>query len=194
MLEFKQIHTFVTNDKTADTTIKGPLSPMTAAEAITKSDDFKKIPMTGLYELETDDKELFTTNLHADDAPRTISIYCIELMFKHYVVFGDTGTGALPIILDLGDGQPTVAPAYTDFPWIKKPDNEEIFAALSKIPSAANRERYRKLTDDMCNDWFLKRGCGRLMIAKKAKNIDVTRIWYKMSVGEKRKVMKQYLK
>ena len=65
-MKFVQIHTLAVDDKTAEVTIKGPTSPMLAAQAVTKSDDFKKIPMTGLYELETEDKELFTTMLRAE--------------------------------------------------------------------------------------------------------------------------------
>lgn len=118
-MKFVQIHTLAVDDKTAEVTIKGPTSPMLAAQAVTKSDDFKKIPMTGLYELETEDKELFTTMLHADIDPRRIPIYCIELMFKHYVIIGDLGTDTLPILIDLGDSAPTVAPVYQEFPGLR---------------------------------------------------------------------------
>ena len=164
------------------------------AQAVTKSDDFKKIPMTGLYELETEDKELFTTMLHADIDPRRIPIYCIELMFKHYVVIGDLGTDTLPILIDLGDSIPTVAPVYQEFPWIKVPAVDDIVAALKDVDSFKNRETYRKLVDGVCDKWFLHRGRGKIMIARKAKDIDVTRWWYHLKPGQKRTIMKSYSK
>lgn len=193
-MKFVQIHTLAVDEKTAEVTIKGPTSPMLAAQAVTKSDDFKKIPMTGLYELETEDNELFTTMLHADVDPRRIPIYCIELMFKHYVVIGDLGTDTLPILIDLGDGVPTVAPVYQEFPWIKVPAVEDIIAALKAVDSFKNRENYRKLVDGVCDKWFLHKGCGKIMIARKAKNIDVTRWWYRLKPGQKRTIMKSYSK
>lgn len=70
-MKFVQIHKLLIDESTGDVKVKGPTSPMLAAEAVTKSDDFKKIPMTGLYELEVEDKKLFTTMLHADEEPRT---------------------------------------------------------------------------------------------------------------------------
>lgn len=193
-MKFVQIHTLAVDDKTAEVTIKGPTSPMLAAQAVTKSDDFKKIPMTGLYELETEDKELFTTMLHADIDPRLIPIYCIELMFKHYVVVGDLGTDTLPILIDLGDSVPIVAPVYQEFPWIKVPAVDDIVAALKDVDSFKNRETYRKLVDGVCDKWFLHRGRGKIMIARKAKDIDVTRWWYHLKPGQKLTIMKSYSK
>lgn len=193
-MKFVQIHAFSVDDKTAEVKIKGPTSPMFAAKAVTESDDFKKIPMTGLYELETEDKELFTTMLHADVDPRRIPIYCIELMFKHYVVVGDLGTDTLPFLIDLGDSVPTVAPVYREFPWIKVPAVNDIVAALKDVDSLKNRETYRKLVDGVCDKWFLHKGCGKIMIARKAKDIDVTRWWYHLKPGQKRTIMRSYSK
>lgn len=191
-MKFIQIHKFVVDEKSNDVNIKGPSSPMLAANAVCQSDDFKKIPMTGLYELTVEDKELFTTMLHADEKPRTIPIYCIELMFKHYVVIGDLGTDTLPILIDLGDGVATVAPVYESFPLIKKPEVTEFVSALKDIDSNKNREAWRKMTDETCNKWFEHKGCGKIMIARKAKSIDVTRWWYHLTPGRKRTIMKSY--
>lgn len=65
-MKFIPIHSLSVDEKTCDIKIKGPTSPMLAAEAVTKSEDFKKAQMTGLYELMVEDKELFTTMIHAD--------------------------------------------------------------------------------------------------------------------------------
>lgn len=193
-MKFVKKHSYAVNDKTAEVTIKCPTSPMLAAQAVTKSDDFKKIPMTGLYEFEVEDNELFTTMLHADEKPRLIPIYCIELMFKHYVVIGDLGTATLPILIDLGDGVPTVAPVYEQFPWIKVPSVEDIVEALKGIDSFKNREDYRKLVDGVCDKWFEHKGCGKIMIARKAKSIDVTRWWYHLKPAKKRLIMRSFIK
>lgn len=88
------------------------MSPMLAAEAVTKSEDFKKAQMTGLYELQVEDKELFTTMLHAEEQPRTIPIYCLELSFNSYVVIGDLGTGSLPILIYFGEDSHQFSKAY----------------------------------------------------------------------------------
>lgn len=169
------------------------MAPMLAAEAVTKSDDFKKVIMTGLYELQYDDKELFTTMLHSDEQPRTIPIYCIELGFSSFVVIGDVGTGSLPILIYFGPEQHTFAPAFTEFPWIKVPSNDEIVAAVKAIDTTPNREKIIKMIDEVCNKWFETKGCGKIMIHRKAKSIDVTRWWYHQETGRKRLIMKNYL-
>lgn len=192
-MKFIPIHTLSVDEKTCDIKVKGPMSPMLAAEAVTKSEDFKKAQMTGLYELMVEDKELFTTMLHADEEPRTIPIYCLELAFNTYVVIGDLGTDSLPILIYFGPEQMAFSQAYKDFPWIKVPQDSTIVEAISKINSTPNREKLVKLTEEICNKWFLTKGCGKIMIARKAKNIDVTRWWYQQKTGRKRCIMKQYL-
>lgn len=125
-MKFIPIHRFEAKDNPPDVIIKGPMAPMLAADAVTKSEDFKSYPMTGLYELKVDDKELFTTMLHADEKARAIPVYCIELTFKHYIVIADLGTDTLPILIKLVDSDATVAPAYNEFPWIKTASIEDI--------------------------------------------------------------------
>lgn len=192
-MKFIPIHRPFVDSKTGDIKIQGPMAPMLAAEAVTKSDDFKKVVMTGLYELQYDDKEMFTTMLHADEQPRIIPIYCIELGFSSYVVIGDLGTGSLPILIYFGPEQHTFAPAFTEFPWIKVPSNEAVVDAVKAIDSTPNRERIVKMIDDVCNKWFETKGCGKIMIHQKAKSIDVTRWWYHQETGRKRMIMKNYL-
>lgn len=192
-MKFIPIHTLSVDEKTCDIKVKGPMSPMLAAESVTKSDDFKKVLMTGLYELVVEDKDFFTTMLHADEQPRTIPIYCIELAFNTQVVIGDLGTGSLPILIYFGPEQYTFAQAYTEFPWLKVPEDELIVKAVKDIDSAPNREKVFKLTEEICNKWFETKGCGKLMIAKKVKSIDATRWWYHQQTGRKRSIMKQFL-
>lgn len=169
------------------------MSPMLAAESVTKSEDFKKAQMTGLYELKFEDKELFTTMLHADETPRSIPVYCIELSFNSFVVIGDLGTDTLPILIYFDPENKAFSQSYTEFPWIKIPDNNLLVEAVRTIDSTPNRERLVKQTEEVCDKWFKTKGCGKIMIARKAKSIDVTRWWYHQKTGRKRTVMKQYL-
>lgn len=115
-------------------------------------------------------------------------------MFKHYVIIGDLGTDTLPILIDLGDGVATVAQVYEQFPWIKKPEVQELISALKGIESVKNREAFVKMTDEVCNKWFEHKGCGKIMIDRKAKSIDVTRWWYHQPPNKKRLIMKHYSK
>lgn len=192
-MKFVPIHSLSVDAKTCDVKIKGPMSPMLAAEAVTKSEDFKKAQMTGLYELEFEDKELFTTMLHADEEPRSIPVYCLELAFNTNVVIGDLGTDSLPILIYFGPEQYAFSQSYLDFPWIKIPDNALLIEAVKAIDSTPNSEQLVKQTEEVCNKWFETKGCGKIMIARKAKSIDVTRWWYHLKTRQKRIVMKQYL-
>lgn len=192
-MKFIPIHSLSVDEKTCDIKIKGPTSPMLASEAVTKSDDFKKAQMTGLYELMVEDNEFFTTMLHADETPRTVPIYCLELAFNTYVVIGDLGTDSLPILIYFGPEQLAFSQVYKDFPWIKIPEDNLIVEAVSKIDSTPNREKLVKLTEEVCNKWFNTKGCGKIMIARKAKNIDVTRWWYHLKPGQKRTIMRKYI-
>lgn len=194
MMKFTPIHTLFVDTQTCDIHIKGPMAPMLIAESVTKSDDFKKAQMTGLYELQVDDNEMFTTMLHADENPRTIPIYCLELVFNTFVVVGDLGTDALPILIYFGPEEHTFAPAYSEFPWIKIPTNEELVEVMKTIDSTPNRETLVNQTEKVCNKWFETKGCGKIMIARRAKSIDVTRWWYHQETGRKRTIMKHYLK
>lgn len=193
-MKFIPIHRFETKDDVLDVIIKGPMAPMLSAEAVTKSEDFKNIPMTGLYELKVEDKELFTTMLHADENVRTIPIYCIELTFKKYVVIADLGTDTLPILMKLHEKDAIVAPAYEKFPWIKIPSVESIVEALSAIDSESNKTAYFKQTESICNQWFETKGCGKIMIDRKEKSIDVTRWWYHLNLKQKKDVIKRFSK
>lgn len=192
-MKFIPIHSLKVDEHTCDIKIKGPMSAMLAANAVTQSDDFKTVQMTGLYELIVDDEEQFTTMLHADEEPRTIPIYCLELSFNSYVVIGDLGTDSLPILIYFGKDKYTFAKAYKDFPFINVPSEEEIVNTVNEIDSTPNREMILKGIEEVCNNWFNRKGCGRIMIAKKAKNIDVTRWWYHLPTGIKRNVMKKFL-
>ncbi len=193
-MKFVPIHTLSVDYLTCDIKITGPLAPMLAAEAVTKSDDFKKAQMTGLYELQVEDSEMFTTMLHADEKPRTIPIYCLELVFNTFVVIGDLGTDSLPILIYFGPEQYTFAPTYTEFPWIKVPSNDELVEAVKAIDSTPNREKLVTKTEEICNKWFLSKGCGKIMIAQRASNLEVTRWWYRLDTGKKRMAMRRFSK
>lgn len=92
-----------------------------------------KLRLVALFRVTSSDKELFTTYKNVDIEPLSPDILIAVMNFKYVAMFADFGSQILPICLDLNEGNYTFAKAYSEYPWIKVPEQESIIQLMKSI-------------------------------------------------------------